>query len=91
MLTYDRLPTQYRLSIEVLTVVFSKLYYYLHNQLIIKDMGEIKNGVLGGFSGKAGSVIGYIVRGKSYIRGLNKKRVVKSQLLPSWPVERGSK
>ena len=37
-------------------------------------MGEIKNGILGGFSGKAGSVIGYIVRGKSYIRGLNRKK-----------------
>lgn len=37
-------------------------------------MGQIKNGVLGGFSGKAGSVIGYIVRGKSYIRGVSNKK-----------------
>lgn len=37
-------------------------------------MAQIKNGVLGGFSGKAGSVIGYIVRGKSYIRGLSNKK-----------------
>lgn len=33
-------------------------------------MARIKNGILGGFSGKAGAVIGYEVRGKSFIRGL---------------------
>ena len=35
-------------------------------------MARIKNGVLGGFSGKAGSVIGFQRRGKSFIKGLNK-------------------
>lgn len=43
-------------------------------------MGQIKNGVLGGFSGKVGSLIGYTVRGKSYIRGLNKRSTKKPSL-----------
>ena len=38
-------------------------------------MARIKNGVLGGFSGKAGSVIGFQRRGKSFIRGLTKVRL----------------
>lgn len=33
-------------------------------------MARITQGILGGFSGKAGSVVGYQYRGKSYIRGL---------------------
>lgn len=36
-------------------------------------MGNIKQGALGGFSGKAGSLIGYQVRGKSFIKGLPRK------------------
>lgn len=46
-------------------------------------MARLKNGILGGFSGKAGSVIGYEVRGKSFIRGLAKpstKKPTQSQL-----------
>lgn len=35
-------------------------------------MARIKNGILGGFSGKAGAVAGYQIRGKSFIRGLPK-------------------
>ncbi|RZL50969.1 MAG: hypothetical protein EOP00_01705 [Pedobacter sp.] len=33
-------------------------------------MARIKNGLLGGFSGKAGAIIGYQFRGKDFIRGL---------------------
>lgn len=33
-------------------------------------MGSIKQGVLGGFSGKVGTVIGYSMNGISYMRGL---------------------
>ena len=33
-------------------------------------MGTIKQGILGGFSGKVGSVIGGIWKGISYMRGL---------------------
>lgn len=37
-------------------------------------MAIIKNGILGGFSGKAGTVVGYRSKGKDQIRGLPKKR-----------------
>ena len=33
-------------------------------------MGEIKQGVLGGFSGKVGTVVGFIKKGKSFMRAL---------------------
>ncbi len=36
-------------------------------------MGEIKNGINGGFSGKAGSYVGYTLRGKYIIRGMPSK------------------
>ena len=35
-------------------------------------MATINDGINGGFSGKAGSVVGYMSRGKSYMRGLPK-------------------
>jgi len=37
-------------------------------------MAQIKSGANGGFSGKAGSVIGYQYRGKSYIKGLASRK-----------------
>ena len=33
-------------------------------------MGEIKQGILGGFSGKVGTVVGFIKKGKSFMRAL---------------------
>ncbi len=36
-------------------------------------MAQINHGALGGFSGKAGSVIGYKLRGKYFIKGLPRK------------------
>ncbi|RZK48915.1 MAG: hypothetical protein EOO99_08405 [Pedobacter sp.] len=36
-------------------------------------MGRIKSGLLGGFSGKIGPIIGYQVRGKNFIKGIPKK------------------
>lgn len=33
-------------------------------------MGNIKQGILGGFNGKVGTVIGYFIHGKSFMRGL---------------------
>lgn len=35
-------------------------------------MARLKNGALGGFSGKVGSVVGYSLRNKDYIKGLPK-------------------
>jgi hypothetical protein len=46
----------------------------LYNLLI---MARITDGVNGGFSGKAGSVIGVLMRGKSFMRGLPKKSTKK--------------
>ncbi|WP_316798671.1 DUF6266 family protein [Pedobacter frigidisoli] len=36
-------------------------------------MGRVKNGILGTFSGKVGAVVGVVMRGKNYVRGLPEK------------------
>lgn len=37
-------------------------------------MGRLLHGINGPFSGKAGSVVGYVINGQGYIKGLYKKR-----------------
>lgn len=37
-------------------------------------MAILKNGINGGFSGKVGDVVGYVVNGKAIIRGMPRKR-----------------
>ncbi|PYF70772.1 DUF6266 family protein [Pedobacter nutrimenti] len=37
-------------------------------------MAKIKNGILGGFSGKVGTVVGYNLYGEDHVRGLPKKK-----------------
>ncbi|MHB1178341.1 MAG: DUF6266 family protein [Daejeonella sp.] len=40
-------------------------------------IGRLTNGINGPFSGKAGSVIGFVVNGKGYIKGHYKTRIKK--------------